>query len=50
MLGRKRNRHQCMYGCCRALIKGQKLFTKNSERGIFRTREKRVWKKEIENE
>lgn len=45
MLGRK-NRRTCEYGCCRTLIFGQKLFTKKSERGIFRAREKRAWKKE----
>lgn len=46
MLGKKRNRHECMYGCCRTLIFGQKLFTKARERRIFRSREKRAWKKE----
>ncbi len=49
MLGRKRNRHACMYGCCRTLIPGQKLFTKARERRIFRAREKREWKKENED-
>jgi len=49
MLGKKRNRHQCMYGCCRTLIEGQKLFTKKRERKIFRAREKRAWKKEEDN-
>lgn len=52
MLGKKRNRHECMYGCCRE-VKNTKhgcreLFTKKRERKIFRAREKRSWKKEEE--
>lgn len=46
MLGKKRNQHACVYGCCRDFIPGQKLFTKKRERKIFRAREKRAWRKE----
>lgn len=50
MLGNKRNRNQCAYGCCRDVKITRhgcrELFTKARERKIFRAREKRAWKKE----
>lgn len=47
MLGNRRNRQrhgaiECLYGCCRGLVTGDKSKTNR----ILRRREKNVWKKE----
>jgi hypothetical protein len=47
MLGSKRNRHECMYGCCRKINYNGKLFGKKQENRLFRARERATLRKEV---
>jgi hypothetical protein len=51
MLGNRKNRakagmFECVYGCCRAFVTGDKNKTKR----VIRTREKRQWRKDAKED